>query len=135
MIAIENTKECYVQLWLRLEHTRQLLEQQGRRFCVRSLIRSWWPELTVKGELYIIGGKPFDDFVWEVCHMAEIEGYQHLQPPSLYPRKHREILRTIVAICLHTGVRCINLKALDAAYSEVFPGSTAIDTCKKSKLI
>ena len=104
MIAIENTKECYVQLWLRLEHTRQLLEQQGRRFCVRSLIRSWWPELTVKGELYIIGGKSFDDFVWEVCHMAEIEGYQHLQPPSLYPRKHREILRTIVAICLHTGV-------------------------------
>ena len=84
MIAIENTKECYVQLWLRLEHTRQLLEQQGRRFCVRSLIRSWWPELTVNGELYIIGGKPFDDFVWEVCHMAEIEGYQHLQPPSLY---------------------------------------------------
>ena len=131
MIAIENTKECYVQLWLRLEHTRQLLEQQGRRFCVRSLIRSWWPELTVKGELYIIGGKPFDDFVWEVCHMAEIEGYQHLQPPSLYPRKHREILRTIVAICLRIGVRNIDLKALDAAYSEVFPGATPIDTWKK----
>lgn len=74
---------------------------------------------------------PFDDFVWEVCHMAEVEGYQHLQPPSLYPRKHREILRTIVALCLHTGVRCIDLKALDEAFSEAFPNSTPIAICKK----
>lgn len=133
MIAIENTKECYVQLWLRLEHTRQLLEQQGRRFCVRSLIRSWWPELSVDGTLYIIKGMKFDDFVWEVCHATEIEGYQNLQPPSLYPRKHREIIRSIVALCLHTGVRCIDLKALDEAYTEVFAHSTPIDTMKKGK--
>ena len=111
----------YVQLWLRLERTRRLLGAQRKRFCIRSVLKSWF------------GLRATDDFIWEVCHLCEQEGWSELPLPSLYPRKHREFLRAIVAVT--TGIRFyrVNLKALDAAYSIAFPGSTPINVNKKVK--
>ena len=125
MITIENTEECFVKLWRRLERTRQLLHAQYRRFCIRSVLRVWF------------GQEATDDFIWQVCHTAVVDdepllGYDILPPPSLYPRKHRELLRAIVAhklgISYHKG---INLRALDHAYSVAFPKSTPINVSKK----
>ena len=126
MKKIENTQECFVQLWLRLERTRRLLGGQYKRFCIRHILKSWF------------GTQANDDFIWEVCQRTIIDdesvcGYDTLPPPSLYPRKHRELLRSIVSVCLGIGMRKVSLKALDRAYSIAFPGSTAINVNKKRK--
>ena len=127
MITIENTQDCFVQLWPRLERTRQLLAGQYKRFCIRQVLRSWF------------GLRATDDLIWEVCHQAsqgtdeQLCGGDILPPPRLYPRKHRELLRAIVAVTLGISYYRVDLKALDAAYSLAFPGSTPINVSKKRR--
>ena len=122
MIKIENSQECFVWLWLRLERTRQLLQGQCRRFCIRNVLKSWF------------GYEANDDFIWEVCRLCEQEGWNELPIPSLYPRNHRELLRAIVAVRLGISFFKIDLKALDRAYSIAFPKSTRINVNKKRKI-
>ena len=122
MMNVENNQECFVQLWRMLERTRRLLGGQYKRFCIRNVLKSWF------------GHKANDDFIWEVCMLCEQEGWNELPPPSLYPRKHRELLRAIVAVCLGISYWKVNLKALDKAYSIAFPGSTPINVNKKGKV-
>ena len=121
MMQIENSKACFVHLWRQLERTRRLLEKQNRRFCIRRVLKSWFGPLAT------------DDFIWEVCMMCEQEGWNELPPPSLYPRKHRELVRAIVAVRLGIGLRKVNLHDLDEAYSIAFPKSTPINVNKKKK--
>ena len=126
MIEILNNQECFVQLWRMLERTRRLLGGQYKRFCIRRVLKMWF------------GVEATDDFIWEVCHTAAVdgepqEGWNELPAPSLYPRKHRELLRVIVAIRLGIGMRKVDLKALDAAYSIAFPKSTPINVNKKKR--
>ena len=127
MMNIENNKACFVQLWLRLERTRQLLAGQYKRFCIRHVLRSWF------------GLRATDDLIWEVCHQAsqgtdeQLCGGDILPPPRLYPRKHRELLRAIVAVSLGISYYRVDLKALDAAYSLAFPGSTPLNVNKKRR--
>ena len=122
MIQVDNTRECFVQLWLRLERTRRLLGMQCKRYCIRNILKAWF------------GGEATDNFIWEVCHLCEQEGWNELPLPSLYPRKHRELLRAIVAVRTGISFWKINLKALDAAYSEAFPHSTPLNVSKKRKV-
>jgi len=127
MITIENNQECFVQLWRMLERTRRLLGGQYKRFCIRSVLKLWF------------GVEANDDFIWEVCHMAAVdgepqEGWNELPVPSLYPRKHRELLRAIVAVKTGISFYKIDLKALDKAYSIAFPHSTPINVNKKKKI-
>ena len=122
MMNIENTQECFVQLWLRLERTRQLLTRQCKRFCVRRVLKSWF------------AGEANDDYIWEVCRRCEQEGWDELPLPSLYPRKHRELLRAIVSVKLGISYYKIDLKALDKAYSIAFPKSTPINVNKKKRV-
>ena len=121
MMKIENTQECFVQLWLRLERTRRLLGGQYKRFCIRRVLKTWF------------GFEANDDFIWEVCNRCEQAGWDELPPPSLYPRKHRELLRAIVSVKTGISYYRINLKALDAAYSIAFPKSTPLNVNKKKK--
>ena len=126
MIEIQNNQDCFVQLWRMLERTRRLLGGQYKRFCIRSVLKLWF------------GVEANDDFIWEVCHMAAVdgepqEGWNELPVPSLYPRKHRELLRAIVAVKTGNSFYKIDLKALDAAYSIAFPQSTPINVNKKKK--
>ena len=122
MVKIENNQECFVQLWLRLERTRRLFGGQCKRFCIRNVLKAWF------------GGEATDNFIWEVCHLCEQEGWNELPLPSLYPRKHRELLRAIVAVRTGISFWKINLKVLDAAYSEAFPHSTPINVNKKKRI-
>ena len=122
MVKIENNQECFVKLWLRLERTRRLFGGQCKRFCIRNVLKSWF------------GGEATDNFIWEVCHLCEQEGWNELPLPSLYPRKHRELLRAIVAVRTGISFWKINLKVLDAAYSEAFPHSTPLNVNKKRKV-
>ena len=122
-MEIENTQKCFVQLWLMLERTRRLLGGQCRRFCIRNVLKSWF------------GSEANDDYIWKVCLLSEQAGWDELLPPSLYPRRHRELLRAIVAVKLGIGMRKVKLKELDAAYSIAFPKSTSINVNKKKKKI
>lgn len=133
MMNIENTQECFVQLWLRLERTRRLLQGQYKRFCIRRVLKTWF------------GFEADDDMIWEVCHRMSIElgryedgevpigGWDELQPPSLYPRRHRELLRAIVSVRLGISYYKIDLHALDSAYSIAFPNSTPLNVNKKKR--
>jgi len=121
MIVIQNNQTCFVQLWLRLERTRQFLKGQYRRFCIRNVLKSWF------------GYEASDDFIWEVCNLSDLAGWDELPLPSLYPRKHRELLRAIVAVKTGISYYKVNLKALDAAYSIAFPKSTPININKKKR--
>jgi hypothetical protein len=126
MINVENTQACFVQLWRKLERTRQLLTRQCKRFCIRRVLKSWFP------------AEATDDVIWEVCRLAAVdgepqEGWNELPLPSLYPRKHRELLRAIVAVRTGISFYKVNLKALDAAYSVAFPNSTPINVNKQKK--
>ena len=127
MIRIENNQECFVLLWRRLERTRQLLGGQYKRFCIRNVLKQWF------------GFEATDDMIWEVCHRAMVddepqEGWNELPLPSLYPRRHRELLRAIVSVRLGISYYKIDLRALDAAYSIAFPGSTPINVNKKKRI-
>ena len=122
MVKIENNQECFVKLWLRLERTRRLFGGQCKRFCIRNVLKAWF------------GGEATDDMIWEVCHLCEQEGWNELPLPSLYPRRHRELLRAIVAVRTGISFWKISLKALDAAYSIAFPKSTPINVNKKKRI-
>ena len=121
MIEIQNNQECFVQLWRKLERTRRLLGGQYKRFCIRHVLKTWF------------GYEANDDVIWEVCTRCEQEGWNELPLPSLYPRKHRELLRAIVSVKLGISYYRVNLKALDKAYSIAFPKSTPINVNKKSR--
>ena len=126
MIEIQNTQECFVQLWRMLERTRRLLGGQYKRFCIRRVLKLWFP------------AEANDDFIWKVCHLAAVdgepqEGWNELPAPSLYPRKQRELLRAIVAVKTGISYWKVNLKALDKAYSIAFPHSTPINVNKKKR--
>ena len=120
MVKIENNQVCFVQLWRMLERTRRLFGGQYKRYCIRNVLKAWF------------GYEATDDFIWEVCRLCEQEGLNELPLPSLYPRKHRELLRAIVAVRLSISYyKKVNLKALDKAYSIAFPKSTPMNVNKK----
>ena len=121
MINVENSRQCFVRLWLLLERTRRLLGGQHRRFCIRHVLKLWF------------GPAASDDMIWRVCHLCEQEGWNELQRPSLYPRQHRELLRAIVAVRTGISFYKIDLKALDAAYTEAYPHSTPLNINKKKR--
>lgn len=125
-MKIENTQACFVQLWRKLERTRQLFGSQYKRFCIRNILKSWFGPLAT------------DEFIWQVCSRTivsdeQVCGNDTLPPPSLYPRKHRELLRAIVTVYLGLATREVKLAELDAAYSVAFPNSTALNINKKKK--
>ena len=119
MITIANNQECFVRFWRRLERTRRLLGGQCKRFCIRNVLKTWF------------GGEATEDLIWQVCCRCEQEGWNELPLPSLYPRKHRELLRAIVSVWLGISYYKINLKALDSAYSIAFPKSTPLNVSKR----
>ena len=120
-MKIENSQECFVMLWRKLERTRRLLGGQCKRYCIRNVLKAWF------------GYEANDDCIWKVCHLCEQEGWNELPVPSLFPRKHREFLRAIVAVKTGISFYKVDLKALDKAYSIAFPNSTPINVNKKKR--
>ena len=120
-MEIQNTLDCFVLLWRMLERTRRLLQGQCKRFCIRNVLKAWFD------------CEANDNFIWEVCLRCEQAGWDELPMPSLYPLKHRELLRAIVAVKLGIGMRKVGLRELDQAYSIAFPRSTAINKNKKKR--
>ena len=121
-MEIHNTLDCFVLLWRMLERTRRLLQGHCKRFCIRNVLKAWFD------------CEANDNFIWEVCSRCDQEGWNELPLPSLYPRKHRELLRAIVSVKLGISYYKVDLKALDSAYSIAFPKSTPINVNKKKRV-
>ena len=144
-MEIENNKECFVLLWRMLVPTKHLLRRKYKRFCIRNVLKEWFEQEATNAlplarhlalghqQASLYGPRSLDDFIWEVCNLCEQAGWDELPSPSLYPRKHREFLRAIVAVRTGRSFYQINLRALDAAYRIVFPNSTPINVNKKVK--
>ena len=133
-MTIENTQACFVLLWQELEHTREQFLMQHRRFCIRNIIprlqERFAPAETLRRSEE---GVPRGMLLFEVSLLSQVEGYEELPPPAYYPLKHREMLRAWVAVNLGIGMRAVNLRALDKAYSVAFPRSTPINKSKKAR--
>lgn len=136
-----------VLLWQMLERTEDYLKGNYKRFCPRNILKLWhsegifkvsprggWEGASPHGGLdgaSSHGG--LDGALWDVCHLSSLEGYEQLPSVSLYPLKHREFLRAIISVNLSIGMREVNLKALDRAFSIAFPHATPINKNKKGK--
>lgn len=155
-MLIENNLQCFVQLWQQLERTRQLLAGQGRRFCLRSIIKSWVrlgiidlcendqqssnsnSSNSKLSNSKLSNCKLLSDLIWEVCMRAsrpgnEVYGLDQLPPPSTHPRVHREILIALLMVKLNLGKHNVRLHDLDEAYHLAFPNSTPLNVSKKGK--
>ena len=121
MTEIDKSLACFVSLWRRLEPTRQLLRERHKRFCIRRVLQVWF------------GSEATDDFIWEVCLKAEQAGLEELPPPALYPLRHRELLRAVVAVKLGTTMCKVGTRMVDKAYSIAFPESTPLNVEKKNR--
>ncbi len=84
-MKIENNKDCFVLLWRMLVPTKHLLRRKYKRFCIRNVLKEWFEH------------EATNEMMWKVCNLCEQAGWDELPSPSLYPRKHREFLRAIVA--------------------------------------
>ena len=100
-------------LWRMLERTRRLLAGHCKRFCIRNVLKAWF-DLEAN-----------DDFIWQVCHMCELEGMNELPRPSLYPRQHRDLLRAIVAA--RTGISVYKMDVVPYV-TEISRSSASVDT-------
>ena len=125
-IEIENTQACFVQLWLRLERTRQQFRREYKYYCIRRVLQTWF------------GAEATDDFIWRVCTLASHDeeivcGYDLLPKPSLYPRVHRYFLHALVQVKLGLNSHQVLLGTVDQAYSIAFPLSTPINVEKKKR--
>jgi len=56
-----------------------------------------------------------------------------LPSPRQHPRQHRQMLKTVLEFKLRDRYGPVNLKALDAAYSVVYPKSSPININKKNR--
>lgn len=121
-MKIEPTKECFVQLWRELYETYREFEHDYRRFCVRSILRSW------------LGRETPETFIHDVCFRSGLEGYQLLQRPDLYPHKHRMFLQALISVSLKIGKRQVTLEELDTAFTQAFGGRRGrLNVNKKKK--
>lgn len=121
-MKIENTQECFVRLWLRLEPTRQLLEGHHKRFCVNNILKEWF------------GVRANELFIWDVCSKSGLGGWQTLPSPADFPKQHREMLKALMAVRTGISITKVDVRALDAAYSIAFPHSVPLNTNRKRGL-
>ena len=120
-IEIENTEECFEQLWRLIRRSRRVMRLNCKHFCIRRILQLWFD------------GQANNEFIWQVCNMCGQCGWDRLPSPSLYPRQHREFLRAVVAARLGISYYQVNLRAIDRAYSKVFINSTPINVNKKKR--
>ncbi len=118
-LDIQNNKEGFVMLWRLLKRTRRFLREHHKRFCIREVLKTWFE------------AEATDDFIWEVCNKCEMGGWDELPSPKYHPHEHRQMLKAVLELTLRDRSRRVNLKALDAAYSVVYPKCTPININKK----
>ncbi len=116
-----NNFDTYLYLWRLFRYTRQSFHGRFKIFCPRRILQEWLPE------------KADDDFIYEVCSVAGLDGFYQLPRPSVYPLPGREFIKSLVRVLLDLKEREVNFDDLDRAYSAVYPKSTPINLVKKGR--
>jgi len=146
---IANNYDSFVCLWRQVRQTYEHFRAHHQRFCVRRIIQHWRREGIITDQ-HLRAATPqsdgsssesplregdggVDNLIWEICFRSELQGYDDLGPPDLYPRPLREMIRSLVSVTQGIGMRKVLLRDLDRAYSEVFPDSTPINVAKKKR--
>lgn len=109
-----------MQLWLKLNETFKAFQHDYKRFCVRNIVRSW------------MGRGVSENFLWEVCTISGLEGYQELRMPELYPHQSRMLLYALIRAHLGLGRMGVKLPELDHAYSLAFGKGRKLNIGKKT---
>ena len=118
-----NNYNTYLYLWRLFRYTRHSFHGRFKMFCARRILQEWLPE------------KADDEFIYEVCHLAELGGFQLLPNPSVYPVPAREFIKSLVRVLLDLKEREVSFDDLDRAYSEVYPKSTPINLQKGGRRV
>lgn len=116
-----NNYDTYLYLWRLFRYTRQSFHDRYKLFCPRRILQEWLP------------GMADDEFIYEVCSLAELGGFQLLPRPSVYPLPAREFIKSLMRVLLDLKEREVNFDYLDRAYSEVYPMSTPINLQKQGR--
>ena len=120
-MEIANNQSSMVKLWRMLERTEEVLHASYKRFCPRAILKQWFPT------------RATNDFIFDVCRLSALEGYEELPSVRLNPRKHRELLRPIIAVTQSIAMRQGDTHALDYAFSIALPRATRINVNKKER--
>ncbi len=109
MIEIDNSRECFVNLWTQTERCREELMERHRRFCPRRVLQLWYgPEAT-------------DDFIWEVCLRGQLEGLNEMPRIIENPVPARNFLTALVSVKLGIGITKVKVNELNAALFSLHP--------------
>lgn len=117
-----------VWLWRELEHTRLLLQNENKRFCVRNIIGNWQQKGILDwqhAQLDLPNCKvrtlhSYDEYLWEVCRMCECGGWEVLPPPDVAPEKSLALLRVLMAKEMRVGLKNVSYQMLEQVASSKY---------------
>ena len=108
-MKIQHDYETYVRLWRLLRRTRRLFKERHVMFCPRRILQEWLPD------------EATDQFIYDVCHQAGLEGYTLLPSPYESALESRDFLIGFLSQYLHIGSPIVCYSLMSRAFHEVYP--------------
>ena len=108
-MEIRNDYDTYVRLWRLLRRTRRLFRDRHVMFCPRRILQEWLPD------------EATDQFIYDVCRKAGLEGYGLLPSPLESAFESRNFLIAFVSRYLHASCPVVCYPLMSRAFHEVYP--------------
>jgi hypothetical protein len=108
-MKIQHDYETYVRLWRLLRRTRRLFKERHVMFCPRRILQEWLPD------------EATDQFIYDVCHQAGLEGYTLLPSPYESALESRDFLIGFLSRYLHISCPVVIYPLMVRAFHEVYP--------------
>ena len=119
-MKIQHDYETYVRLWRLLRRTRRLFKERHVMFCPRRILQEWLPD------------EATDQFIYDVCRKAGLEGYGLLPSPLESAFESRNFLIAFVSRYLDTDGPISVYPLVRRAFREVYP-NVKISVMKRKK--
>ena len=108
-MEIRNDYDTYVRLWRLLRRTRRQFRERHVMFCPRRILQEWLPD------------EATDQFIYDVCHQAGLEGYTLLPSPYESALESRDFLIGFLSRYLHISCTVVIYPLMVRAFHEVYP--------------
>ena len=108
-MEIRNDYDTYVRLWRLLRRTRRLFRERHVMFCPRRILQEWLPD------------EATDQFIYDVCRKAGLEGYGLLPSPLESAFESRDFLIGFLSRYLHISCPVVIYPLMVRAFHEVYP--------------
>ena len=119
-MKIQHDYDTYVRLWRLLRRTRRLFQERHVMFCPRRILQEWLP------------AEATDEFIYDVCRKAGLEGYGLLPSPLESAFESRNFLIAFVSRYLDTDGPISVYPLVKRAFREVYP-NVKISVMKRKK--